>query len=157
MDQTQTAFSGILTSAILMGCAGVAFSAEPVFVDEFPVEWVAIQIHMPDGRVIERTERRFPSRSRILTMRGVNGKLPAFRRSAEPTDAGVEIALNSESVIDSTIDSTAGDDLVVQAGEIESEPIDITSEVVPTDEVVESSESEESSGPVKTFKKSPRA
>gem|GEM_PF-5457432 len=144
-----------------MGCAGVALSAEPVFVDEFPVEWVAIQIHMPDGRVIERTERRFPSRSRILAMRGVNGKLPAFRRSAKPADAGVEIALNSESVIDPTIDpaidSTAGDDLVVQAGEIESESLDITSEVVPADEVVESSESEESSGPVKTFKKSPRA
>lgn len=143
-----------------MGCAGIAFSAEPVFVDEFPVEWVAIQIHMPDGRVIERTERRFPSRSRVLTMRGVNGKLPAFTRNAKPADAGVEIALNTESVIDLTNDSTAstaGDDPLIQAGEIESEPVDITPEVVPTDEVLESSDSDESSGPVKTFKKSPRA
>ncbi len=87
----------LIAATTLTALSGSAIAANQVIDDTVPVEMVTILIHMPDGRVIETQERRYPSRSLVYIK---TGKIPAFKSigsaSADTVSAESE---PSESII----------------------------------------------------------
>ena len=140
MHQPRTQLYSFIGGVFALGLVGSSLAGLPSEPEDEPIEWVEIEIHMADGRVIKRLEHRYPSRSRVYLS---TGKLPAFNQKAADGMTGSELAAAAEelgeSVEDAGLVEELGPEIVV-----ENDSVDIA----------ESTEDYDESGPVKIFKKS---
>ncbi len=103
----------LIAATTLIALSGSAIAANQIIDDTLPVEWVTISIHMPDGRVIETVEQRYPSRSRVHLKTGV---IPAFKPATQaPSSSGsaesivTELSEEESQAIDAQIESEIDD------------------------------------------------
>ena len=142
----------IIAASAIMAFSGASRAAVQVIDDTQPIEWVTISIHMPDGRVIETVEHRYPSRSRVHIK---TGEIPAFKPAAQaPSDSAAAESIVTELSEDEYQQLEAGFEGAIDG--TAEQPIKLNPAIDPPADAqpIEAEQSEpEPTGAVRAFKK----